>query len=46
MALRTTCIKNVTQDYQNKDKFPVCTMLLLQRKPKLGRMGPKGADVL
>jgi len=26
------------QDYQNTDRFSVCRILLLQRKPKLGRM--------
>jgi len=29
-----------TQDYQNKDRLSVCRLLLLQRKPKLGRTKP------
>jgi len=28
------------QDYQNKDRLSVCKMLLLQRKPNLGRTKP------
>ena len=40
VALRATCIKNVIQKYQNKEKLSVCRILLLQRQPKLGRIKP------
>jgi len=32
--------KSQVQDYQNKDRFSVCGILLLQPKPKLGRTKP------
>ena len=37
---RTTCKKCQIPDYLNKDKLSVCSILLLQRKPKLGRTKP------
>ena len=40
LALRTTCIKNVKFNYQNKERLSVCRILLLQRKPQLGRTKP------
>jgi len=30
------------QDYRNKDRLSVCRILLLKRKPKLGRTKPFG----
>jgi len=38
VVLKTTCIETVKiQDYQNKDRLSVCSILQLQRKPILGR---------
>jgi len=40
VTLRPPALKFQIEGYENKDRFSVCRILLLQRTPKLGRSKP------